>query len=51
MLPEWAFAVTYQASDQRQQALGPWIWRYNHQGLHMALSHKTPISRLHQEDD
>lgn len=51
MLKEWAYAVVYQTSDQRRQALDPWVWRYNHQRLHSALGHKTPISRLHQDDD
>ncbi len=51
MLREWAYAAVYQTSEQRHQALGPWVWRYNHQRLHSALGHKTPISRLHQEDE
>ena len=51
MLKEWAYAAVYQTSDQRHQALGPWVWRYNNQRLHSALGHKTPISRLHQEDE
>lgn len=51
MLKEWAYALVYQSSEQRQQALGPWLWKYNHQRLHSALGHKTPISRLHQEDE
>ena len=51
MLREWAYAAVYQTSDQRRQALEPWIWRYNNQRLHSALGHKTPISRLHQEDN
>ena len=51
MLREWAYAAVYQTSDQRREALGPWVWRYNNQRLHSALGHKTPISRLHHEDD
>ena len=51
MLREWAYAAVYQTSDQRRQALGPWVWRYNNQRLHSALGHKPPISRLHNEDD
>jgi transposase InsO family protein/transposase len=51
MLREWAYAAVYQTSDQRCEALGPWLWRYNNQRLHSALGHKTPISRLHKEDD
>ena len=51
MLREWAYAAVYQNSDQRREALEPWLWRYNNQRLHNALGHKTPISRLHHEDD
>lgn len=51
MLREWAYAAIYQSSHQRREALGPWVWRYNNQRLHSALGHKTPISRLHHEDD
>jgi transposase InsO family protein len=51
MLREWAYAAVYQSSDHRHQALGPWLWRYNNQRLHSALGHKTPISRLHPEDN
>ncbi len=50
MLREWAYAAVYQTSTQRQQALEPWVWRYNNQRLHSALGHKPPISRLHSED-
>lgn len=50
MLREWAYAAVYQTSDQRHQALGPWLWKYNNQRLHSALGHKTPISRLQQAD-
>ena len=51
MLREWAYACVYQSSDQRHQALDPWVWRYNNQRLHSALGHKPPISRLYQDDD
>lgn len=51
MLKEWAYACVYQTSNQRCEALGPWVWRYNNQRLHSALGHKTPTSRLHHEDD
>ena len=51
MLREWAYAAVYQTSEQRRQALEPWVWRYNNQRLHSALGHKTPISRLHHEDE
>lgn len=51
MLREWAYACVYQTSEQRRHALEPWVWRYNNQRLHSALGHKTPISRLHNEDN
>ncbi len=51
MLREWAYAAIYQSSDHRAQTLGPWLWRYNNQRLLSALGHKTPISRLHHEDE
>ena len=51
MLREWAYAAVYQSSDQRREALGSWVWRYNNQRLHSALGHKTPVNRLHQQED
>lgn len=45
-LREWAYAVTYQTSAERQAALQPWIHRYNHHRPHSALSYKSPISRI-----
>lgn len=46
MLREWAYAASYQNSDQRQRALGGWIDYYNQQRPHSALGHRTPASRL-----
>lgn len=46
MLREWAYAATYQSSDHRHQALGPWLDFYNHRRPHSALGHRTPASRL-----
>ncbi len=51
MLREWAYAAVYQTSDQRRQALEPWVWRYNNRRLHSALGHKTPISCLRQQGE
>ena len=50
MLREWAYAATYQSSDQRALALGPWIDYYNTRRPHSALGHKTPTRRLTEAD-
>ena len=44
-LHEWAYARTYQNSEQRQQHLLPWIHQYNWHRPHCSLKLKTPISR------
>jgi transposase InsO family protein len=46
MLRDWAYAVRYETSTQRNLALGPWIDYYNHRRPHGALSRKPPVSRL-----
>jgi transposase InsO family protein len=46
MLREWAYAATYQSSDQRLVALRPWLEYYNHRRPHGALGHKSPADRL-----
>ena len=46
MLREWAYAATYQSSQQRALALTPWLDYYNHQRPHSALGHKAPTDRL-----
>jgi transposase InsO family protein len=46
MLREWAYAVRYETSNQRNLALTPWIDYYNRQRPHGALSHKAPVTRL-----
>jgi transposase len=48
MLREWAYAATYQSSDQRAIALTPWLSYYNNRRPHSALGHKTPNSWLEQ---
>jgi transposase InsO family protein len=45
-LREWAYAVAYQSSDQRTQALRAWVHHYNWHRPHSALNFKPPISRL-----
>lgn len=51
MLREWAYAATYQTSDQRALALAPWIDYYNTRRPHSALGHKTPARRLTETTD
>ena len=51
MLREWAYAATYQSSDQRTLALAPWIDYYNNRRPHSALGHKTPTRRLNETTD
>ena len=46
LLHEWAYAVRYETSQQRNLALAPWIDYYNHRRPHGALSHKAPTTRL-----
>lgn len=49
MLREWAYAATYQSSDQRAIALQPWLDYYNHRRPHGALGHKSPADRLRSD--
>jgi transposase InsO family protein len=43
---EWAYAVAYDSSQQRRQALAPWLDYYNNRRPHSALGHKAPVSQL-----
>jgi transposase InsO family protein len=43
---EWAYAIAYNSSWHRRQALLPWLRYYNSRRPHSALGHKTPISQL-----
>jgi transposase InsO family protein len=45
-LREWAYATAFEHSDQRRQALLPWLHRYNWHRPHASLANKPPISRL-----
>jgi transposase InsO family protein len=45
-LREWAYAVAYSSSDERRQAMAPFIDRYNTKRPHSALAHQTPWLRL-----
>jgi len=44
-LNEWAYARTYQNSEQRLKQLQPWLHEYNWHRPHASLNHYTPISR------
>ena len=45
-LREWAYATAFEHSDQRRQALLPWLHRYNWHRPHASLAKMPPISRL-----
>jgi len=44
-LREWAYARSYESSDQRAQHLMPWLHHYNWHRPHASLGYKPPISR------
>lgn len=44
-LQEWAYARTYQNSQQRSEQLPRWIHEYNWHRPHTSLGHQTPITR------
>jgi transposase InsO family protein len=44
-LAEWAYARTYQNSNQRAAQLNQWLHEYNWHRPHASLNHNTPISR------
>ena len=46
VLREWAYAYTYQSSEQRARHLPEWMHRYNWHRPHGSLKAKPPISRL-----
>jgi transposase InsO family protein len=48
MLGGWAYGAIYRTSSERTTALDGWLWHYNHHRKHSALSHQTPIARLHE---
>lgn len=45
-LREWAYAMPYTHSDQRREALKPFLHHYNNHRPHFGLKGKTPISRI-----
>ena len=45
MLREWAYARSYNNSDERRQQLHPWLHDYNFHRQHASLNQNTPASR------
>jgi transposase InsO family protein/transposase len=48
LLAGWAYGALYRNSTERTAALDGWLWHYNHQRRHSALSHQPPIARLNE---
>ena len=48
---EWAYARTYQTSDERAADLPAWMHMYNWHRPHAALGARPPISRLRMDRD
>jgi transposase InsO family protein len=44
-LREWAYARTYQNSNERSQELRPWLHQYNWHRPHGSLGWSPPVSR------
>jgi transposase InsO family protein len=44
-LQEWAYAQTYQNSEQRRDQITRWLHEYNWHRPHTSLNHNSPISR------
>ena len=47
-LREWAYALSYESSDQRGAHLIYWLHQYNWHRPHASLGYQPPISRLDQ---
>ena len=45
-LREWAYARSYDSSEQRRRALPHWLHQYNWHRPHASLGYQPPISRL-----
>ena len=50
-LREWAYAQSYDSSDQRAAKLPAWLHRYNWHRPHGGINSATPISRLALDRD
>jgi transposase InsO family protein len=46
LLGGWAYGAIYRNSAERHAALDGWLWHYNHERRHGALSRQTPAARL-----
>jgi transposase InsO family protein len=51
LLAGWAYGAIYRSSRERTNTLDGWLWRYNHQRPHRALSRRTPIARLNERNN
>jgi transposase InsO family protein/transposase len=51
LLRGWAYGAIYSSSRQRTAALDGWLHTYNHRRPHGALSHKSPIARLSEQNN
>jgi transposase InsO family protein len=47
-LKEWAYAVSYDSSDQRGAVLNEWLHEYNWHRPHASLNYQPPMSTLKQ---
>ena len=43
---EWAYRQVFATNQERTDALGPWLQRYNYERPHSSLGGRPPISRL-----
>jgi transposase InsO family protein len=50
-LREWAYARSYQNSNERSQQLRPWLHQYNWHRPHASLGLSPPISRARLDDN
>jgi Integrase core domain len=48
LISGWAYGAIYRTSTERTAALDGWLWHYNHQRRHSALSRQPPIARLNE---
>ena len=46
VMRECAYAQPFLSSQQRTQALAPWLHAYNHHRPHTALNHQPPVAKL-----
>lgn len=46
VLREWAYAVSYDSSDQRRTVLNGWLHEYNWHRPHASLNYQPPITTL-----